>query len=199
MKIERRSIFWLVLGLIAVLLLVVWQSGRLLSPPAPVVKGPVGGDFTLMSANGPVALKDFRGKVVLLYFGYTYCPDICPTSLASTAAGLKRLMPEELAKVAVIFVSVDPERDSPAHMKIYAEFFHPQMIGVTGTPEVLAEVARRYGVFYARQKMETAGGGYVIDHTAETYVIDPSGALRDKILHAAPAEQVAAAIRKYLP
>jgi protein SCO1/2 len=157
-----------------------------------------GGDFTLQSAGGPVALKDFRGKLVLVYFGYTYCPDVCPTSLAATAAGLKLLEADEAGQVAMIFVSVDPERDTPARLKEYAEFFHPAIVGVTGTPENLAEIAKRYGVFYARQKVETAGGGYVVDHTSDTYVIGREGQLLSKIAHAAPPDEVAAEIRRRL-
>ncbi len=174
-----------------------WQP-TLPERPLPMAAAPAGGDFTLQSAGGPVSLKDFRGKVVLVYFGYTYCPDICPTSLAATAEGLKLLTPEELARVAVIFISVDPERDTPARLKEYAEFFHPAIVGVTGTAEEVAAIARRYGVFYARQSVETAGGGYVVDHTADTYIVAADGRLDGKIAHASPADQVAAEIRKRL-
>jgi protein SCO1/2 len=174
-----------------------WQP-ELPERPLPVAAAPAGGDFTLQSAAGPVALQDFRGKVVLVYFGYTYCPDICPTSLAATAEGLKLLSPEELARVAVIFVSVDPERDTPARLKEYGEFFHSAIVGVTGTAAEVAAIARRYGVFYARQPVETAGGGYVVDHTSDTYIIGADGRLDGKIAHAAPPEQVAAEIRKRL-
>ena len=177
-----------------------WQpdlDGR--SPTSSsAVAGLEGGDFTLKSADGPVSLADFRGKVVLLYFGYTYCPDVCPTSLAATAAGLNQLKPEELARVATLFVSVDPERDTPERLKEYARFFHPSIVGMTGTPAEVAAAAKRYGVFYARQKVETAGGGYVVDHTSETYVIAPDGRLAGKLPHAAPPEQVVAEIRKNL-
>lgn len=166
--------------------------------PLPKAELPPGGDFTLQSSTGPVSLHDHAGKLVLLYFGYTYCPDVCPTSLAATAEGLKLLTPEELARVAMIFVSVDPERDTPARLKEYAEFFHPQIAGVTGAPATLAEVARRYGVFYARQKVETAGDGYVVDHTSDTYIIAPDGKLVGRIAHATPPDQVAAAIRRTL-
>ena len=103
-------------------------------PRLPIVEG---GDFTLQSASGPVSLKDYRGKLVLVYFGYTFCPDICPTSLAATAEGLKQLSPEELARVAMIFVSVDPKRDTPERLKEYVEFFHPSIVGVTGSAEVV--------------------------------------------------------------
>ena len=166
--------------------------------PLPRAALAEGGDFTLQSADGPVSLKDFRGKVVLVYFGYTYCPDICPTSLAATAEGLKQLTPEELARVAMILVSVDPKRDTPARLKEYAGFFHQAIFGVTGTPEEIAAIAKRYGVFYAEQKVETAGGGYVVDHSADTYVISADGRLAGKIAHATPPEQVVEIIRKFL-
>jgi len=164
-------------------------------PRAQIVKG---GDFTMQSATGPVSLSDFKGKLVLLYFGYTYCPDVCPTSLASTAEGLKQLTPEESAKVAMIFISVDPKRDTPARLKEYAEFFHPSIVGVTGSAEVIAEAAKRYGVFYAEQKVATAGDGYVVDHSSDTFIVAPDGTVVGKIAHATPPDQVAVAIRKYL-
>lgn len=164
-------------------------------PRAQIVKG---GDFTMQSATGPVSLSDFKGKLVLLYFGYTYCPDVCPTSLASTAEGLRQLTPGELAKVAMIFISVDPKRDTPARLKEYAEFFHPSIVGVTGSAEVVAEAAKRYGVFYAEQKVATAGDGYVVDHSSDTFIVAPDGAVVGKIAHATPPDQVAVAIRKYL-
>lgn len=157
-----------------------------------------GGDFTLQSADGPLVLGDYHGQVVLVYFGYTYCPDVCPTSLAATAAGLKLLTPAEQARVKVIFVSVDPERDTPARLKEYAAFFHPNIVGATGTAAALADIARRYGAFYAKQPAATAGGSYVVDHSSETYVVAPDGRLVGKLPHAAAPAQVAAEIRKHL-
>ena len=119
-----ERILMTIAGLLAALVLglaIFWQP-ELPERPLPKPALPEGGDFTLQSADGPVSLKDFRGKVVLVYFGYTYCPDICPTSLAATAEGLKQLTPEELARVAMIFVSVDPKRDTPARLKEYVNF-----------------------------------------------------------------------------
>lgn len=155
-----ERILMLIAGLLATLVIglaIFWQP-EIPERPLPKAALQAAGDFTLQSAAGPVSLKDYRGKVVLIYFGYTYCPDVCPTSLAATAQGLALLKPEELAKVAMIFISVDPERDTPARLKDYAEFFHPSIVGVTGTPDKVADVAKRYGVFYARQKVDTAGG-----------------------------------------
>lgn len=189
-----------VAGLLAILiagLFFFWEP-ELPERPLPQAVKPSAGDFTLQSANGPVSLKDYRGRLVLLYFGYTYCPDICPTSLALTSEALRRLTPEEQARVASIFISVDPERDTPARLKEYVEFFHPGLVGLTGSKEALAETAFRYGVFFARQKLDSAGNGYVIDHTADTYVIGADGQLLDKIAHATPPDQVVTKLRQYL-
>lgn len=182
----------LVLGLA-----VFWQP-ELPERPLPRAGLAAGGDFTVQSANGPVALADFRGKVVLLYFGYTYCPDVCPTSLAATAAGLQQLTSAERSQVAMIFISVDPQRDIPARLKEYAEFFDPGIVGATDSPERIAELARRYGVIYASQQVATAGQGYVVDHSSDTLIVDPAGRLAGKIAHATPPDQVAAALRNFL-
>lgn len=187
-------------GFLAILLLGLaffWQPA-LTDRPLPPAALPAGGDFTLQSADGDVSLGDFRGKLVLVYFGYTYCPDVCPTSLAATSDGLRLLTADEQARVAMIFVSVDPQRDTPARLKEYVAFFHSAIVGVTGKPEDIAEIARRYGVFYAVQKVETAGGGYVVDHSADTFVVGPDGRLQGRIVHATPPAQVAAEIRKRL-
>ncbi|MBS1139066.1 MAG: Electron transport protein SCO1/SenC [Proteobacteria bacterium] len=195
-----ERILMVIAGLLALVVAGValfWQP-EMPERPLPRAIIAAGGDFTLQSASGPVSLKDYRGKLVLLYFGYTFCPDICPTSLAATSEGLKQLKPEELAQVAMIFVSVDPKRDTPERLKEYVEFFHPTIVGVTGTAENIAEIAKRYGVFYAEQKVETAGGGYVVDHSADTFIVAPDGQLVGKIAHATPPDQVVVAIRKYL-
>jgi protein SCO1 len=155
-------------------------------------------DFTLHSASGPVHLSDFRGKVVLLYFGYTFCPDICPTSLAATSRALASLAPEDLARVQTLFVSVDPARDTPEHLAEYAGFFHPSILGVTGTDEEVAVAARPYGVVYARHAVEGASG-YVVDHSAFTYLVAPDGHLAARLPHAARAPLVVAELAKWLP
>lgn len=164
----------------------------------PLAAAPVGGDFILDGPKGPVALHDFVGKLVLLEFGYTYCPDICPTSLSILAQALEKLTPGELAKVQAIFVSVDPERDTVERLVEYTNFFHPAIVGLTGTTDRLAEIAGRYGATFVRQENASAGG-YVIDHTALTYIIDAQGRLVASLPHATPAEQLVAEIRKYLP
>lgn len=164
----------------------------------PLAAPPAGGDFALDGPRGAFALASLRGKLVVLMFGYTYCPDICPTALSVIAQGLEKLTPAELAKVQVLFVSVDPERDSVARLAEYTTFFHPSIIGLTGRPAQLAEVAGRYGAAFVRQDNVSAGG-YVVDHTALTYLIDRDGHLVANLPHALPPEQLATEIRKHLP
>lgn len=164
----------------------------------PLAALPAGGDFTLDGPRGTVSLRDFRGKLVLLQFGYTYCPDICPTSLALLAQALDALTPEERARVQALFVSVDPERDDVARLAEYTAFFHSGILGLTGPLPRLAELTSRYGAVFARVESASAGG-YVIDHTALTYLVDAEGRLVASLPHATPPEQLAAEIRKYSP
>lgn len=159
---------------------------------------PTGGDFTLDGPQGPVALHDYAGKLVLLYFGYTYCPDICPTSLMVWQQALAALSPAEMAKVQPILVSVDPERDTIDRLADYAQFFHPRMIGLTGKPEQLKEITGRYGAVFARVEGASAGT-YVVDHTAMTYVVDARGQLVASLPHGASVEQLLTEIRQSLP
>ncbi|PWB49118.1 MAG: SCO family protein [Nitrosomonadales bacterium] len=172
-----------------------WQpDARQPHSPIPLAAAPSGGDFTLQSANGPVSLHDFRGKVVLVYFGYTFCPDICPTSLAFTSQALNALDKDELARTQALFISVDPERDTLEKLKEYGTFFHPGILGLTGTPEAIAATARQYGASYRKQDTGSAGG-YVVDHSSSTYVVDSNGKLVATLQHGTPPAEVVKAIR----
>lgn len=162
------------------------------------VSSQFGGDFTLQRADGtPLQLSDFHGKVVLLYFGYTACPDVCPTSLATTAAALKTLSPEELAQIQPIFISVDPERDNGERLMKYAQYFHPSFIGVTGTPAQLAQVAKQYGVFYRKVDSNSAMG-YLIDHSSQMYLVSKDGKSVTVLPHGTIPDTVAAQLRQQL-
>lgn len=175
-------------------LAVFWQP----APPEGAAGGAAAfGDFTLQAADGPLDSRSLRGKLVLVYFGYTYCPDICPTSLSIIATALGQLTPEELARVQTVFISVDPERDTPARLKDYTAFFHPNIVGVTGTAEQVAATARLYGAAYMRQDVGSSAG-YVVDHTSWTYLMAPDGRLVAKLPHATAAAQVTAEIRRWL-
>ncbi len=175
-----------------------WLNQRLGVPEQANPYATVGGDFTLQSADGPVSLHDFRGKVVLVYFGYTSCPDICPTSLTTMAGAMKLLTPEEREQVRGIFISVDPERDRPQGMKEYAAYFHPNFVGVVGTPAQTAEIAARYGVYYKKAPYDESAMGYGVDHSSTIYVVDRQGRVVDQIMHGATPEKVAASLRRVL-
>ncbi|WP_242469638.1 SCO family protein [Rhabdochromatium marinum] len=174
------------------------QPARLNAEPDSALESAPGGDFVLQSADGPVALADFRGQLVLLYFGYTACPDVCPTNLAMLAATLRALEPQERARVQALFVSVDPQRDHPAHLKQYVEYFHPDILGLTGTEAELNALTQRYGAVYRRVEDEDSALGYLIDHSAATYLIDTQGQLREAFAHATAPEQMLATLRTYL-
>lgn len=156
-----------------------------------------GGDFTLRSIEGPVSLSDYRGKVVLLYFGYTWCPDVCPTSLSLMAQALSQMTERQVRQVQGIFVSVDPERDTPERLAEYTDYFHPNIIGVTGTAEEVAEVAGQYGVAYRKAESDSATG-YLVDHSSFTYVLDQEGELVTRLGHGAPPKEILQAVRPLL-
>ena len=161
-------------------------------------EAPPGGDFTLQSKYGPVSLKDFRGKVVFLYFGYTKCPDICPTSLAFITETLTSLSDEELEKVKGIFVSVDPKRDTPEDLAEYVEYFHPNFVSVTGSEKEIAAVSKLYGAQYYEVELEGSAFGYAVNHSAAVYLIQPDGGLRFIFPHATPSSVMLEAVRYLL-
>ncbi|MDQ5768548.1 SCO family protein [Thiothrix subterranea] len=179
-----------------------WIAAGFFSPDAVVSDAalplPQGGDFTLQGVNGAVNLRDFRGKTVVLYFGYTACPDICPTSMATLKAALGQLNAAELQQVQGLFVSVDPERDTLAHIQRYVGYFHHSLIGVSGEQAQLQEITRRYNAFYRKVDVPGSAMAYTIDHSAILYVIDKQGQVREQVQHAVPPAELAAAIRRWL-
>lgn len=136
-----------------------------------------GKDFHLTDHTGkPRTLADFRGKVVVVFFGYTHCPDVCPTTLSEMAAVMKRLG-KDAARVQVLFVTLDPARDTPELLAQYVPSFYPTFLGLFGDEAATRETARNFKVFY--QKQETGSKvGYTLDHAANTFVYDPAGRLR---------------------
>ena len=133
-------------------------------------------DFKLTGANGDVSLSDYRGKLVLIYFGYTFCPDICPATLANVGQSLKELG-AKADDVQLIMISLDPERDTPEKLAEYVGHFHPSFIGVTGSQDDLDKIASLYGIFYEKTE-GSANTGYLINHTATLLVIDREGYLK---------------------
>jgi protein SCO1/2 len=135
-----------------------------------------GKELNLPDHNGKMrTLADFRGRVVTVFFGFTHCPDACPTTLVEMAQVMRELGPDA-ARVQVLFVTVDPERDTPAVLAQYVPSFHPEFLGMCGDAEATARVAKEFKVFY--QKQPSKDGGYSVDHSAGTYVFDREGRLR---------------------
>ena len=136
-----------------------------------------GHDFKLVDHNGtPRTLADYRGKAVVLFFGYTQCPDFCPTTLAELAEAMKRLGPDA-ERVQVLFVTVDPERDTPALLKKYVPAFDPRFMGLYGDADATARTAKEFKVIYQKRPGQTPGT-YTMDHSAGTFIFDPNGKLR---------------------
>ncbi len=155
-----------------------------------------GGDFTLQSANGPVSLAGLRGNVVAIYFSYLNCADICPTYLAALAQALRSLPAAESAQVQPLFITLDPERDGTQAMAAYAAAFHPSLLGLTGSAEEIARVAKAYGVLHKRRAAK--GGGYDIDHSSMLHVIGRDGKLRERLPHDASVRWIAESLRRAL-
>ncbi|MEJ2619558.1 MAG: SCO family protein [Candidatus Thiodiazotropha sp.] len=196
----QRSILIIVslaLAVSLVLVLLFWQPQIGGHAAIPLRAVPQGGEFSLDSYQGEVSLEDFRGSVVFLYFGYTWCPDICPTNLSMISAVLDEMSESERVKVQPIFVSVDPARDTVQRLKEYVEYFHPRLLGLTGDAATIAEVAGRYGAAY-QIHAEEGVDNYVVDHTADTYLIGVDGKLAKIFPHGTDSQVLLTAVRALL-
>lgn len=172
----------------------------LLSEYAPQGAGaalPDGGDFVLQSADGPLDSRALRGRVLLLYFGYTSCPDVCPTTLTDMGKAIASLTPGEQQRVNGIFVSVDPARDTVERLAAYAPYFHPRILSATGNEAHLLTVTSRYAATFRRVPIE-GSESYAMEHPASVYVIDPGGQLVQRIAHGSPQAVWQRAIRDAL-
>lgn len=136
-----------------------------------------------LTQNGKTTtLADFQGKLVLIYFGYASCPDVCPTALGLLGSALKELTPAEIAQIQPLFISVDPERDHGEKLLAYARYFHPSFLGLTGTPKEIQQAAAQFGAFYAKVNSDSAMG-YLVDHTSNTYLLGKNGKLLKTLPH----------------
>jgi protein SCO1/2 len=174
------------------------------SQPAPAFRGGLfeppraAPDFELQGSHGqPLKLSAYQGKVVALYFGFTYCPRICPVSLAHLTRALEQLGPAA-SDVQVVFVSVDPERDTPERMREFLEFFNPSFLGATGTPQQLEAVRKEFGISAKKTVSAIQKLGYEVHHSSFVYLIDRKGRLRLLMPFGKTAEDLAHDIRLLL-
>lgn len=163
----------------------------------PLLAGSLGGDFQLRAEDGSYwSTQKARGKVIVVTFGYSFCPDICPTALATIAAAMQELGAES-DQVQPLFISLDPDRDTPEKLARYARWFHPRMIGLSGTPQELGQVAEHYRVRYS-----FVGKGqkehYTLNHSANLYLIDAEGRLSGMLPYGLPPDALVRAIRPLL-
>jgi protein SCO1 len=158
----------------------------------------IGGPFALTDQNGIMRTeKDYRGKYTLVFFGYTYCPDVCPTTLAVMSAALDKLG-ARADKLVPLFITVDPKRDTPEKLKSYLGSFDPRFVGLTGEPKDIAAVAKEYRVYYREHPAEN-GGEYTVDHSGVIYLMDPNGAFVANYSLETSPEAMAADLAKKIP
>ena len=156
----------------------------------------IGGPFQLVDHNGkPFGDSDLKGKWHLVFFGYTHCPDTCPTTLNELALALDKLGPQR-DRFGIVLISVDPERDTPEILKSYVASFDGPIVALTGTPDAVAQAAKAYRVYYA--KHPRPDGGYDMDHSAVIYVMDPEGHFTATFTPDSPAEAIAQRLQKLL-
>ena len=156
----------------------------------PLKKDFSGGDFTLKSAAGPLSLKDLRGSVILIFFGYTGCPTVCPISLATIANVYTKMSRAGIQETRALFISLDPERDNLELLDRYTKYFHPNIIGLTDEISVLKKVAEKYGVKYKKTLVPDSTLGYVISHSSDIIIVDRDGVLRMTVPHDIDADHL---------
>lgn len=161
-------------------------------------EGKAAPEFTKLAADGqPLRLSDLRGKVVLIFFGYTSCPDVCPTTLTEAKQVLDGLG-DQAADVRYLFITVDPERDTAQKLAAYTQAFHPAIVGVTGDLQGLAQARADYGVIAEKQELPGSAIGYVINHTARLFLVDTAGDLRLSYAYGTPPQDILADVRHLL-
>jgi protein SCO1 len=181
-------------GVASIVLVVVLVSGR--DPIPSAGASAIGGPFRLTDQDGKtVTDKDLHGHPFLVFFGFTHCPDVCPTALFEISEVLGKLGPDA-QKVSALFVTVDPERDTPEQMKDYLSSFNPRLVGLTGDPTAIAAVAKEYRVYV--KKVPLDNGDYTMDHTALVYLMDKDGRFVAPFNLKRSAEDAAADLRRYL-
>ena len=171
------------------------------SGEAPLAGAKIGGSFTLTNQDGgQTSDTDFEGKYRIIYFGYSYCPDVCPVDLQKLMQGLKLAEKNDPAladKIQPIFISIDPERDRPEQLKQYVSAFHPRLIGLTGTNEEIAEVAKKYLIIYGKQD-NAESTEYLVDHSRQAYLFGPKGEPVALLPYDGTPQEIAGEIKRWM-
>lgn len=168
-----RLMLWLVVGFVALgMVVLIWRQSQP-QQTASTTLGTIGGPFTLTGTDGrPFASSRLNGKPAAIFFGFTHCPDVCPTTLARLAK-LRRQLGQGDDALAIVFVTVDPERDTPAELGNYLTLYDTPVVGLTGSPAQIEQIKKQFGIY--SRKVEQPGGGYSVDHTASVILLDRNG------------------------
>lgn len=164
---------------------------------SPLAKMNIGGNFMLHAADEDIYLTDYKGKVVLMFFGYTSCPDICPTTLFTLGSVLNKLAEEEAEKVKILFISVDPERDTPEIIDKYTQYYHADILGISGSKQEIDAVVKQYASAYRKIKSDSAIG-YLVDHSSAIYLVNPDGDLVNLLPGDSAVDSIVETIRNLL-
>ncbi len=180
---------------------------NILTAPSPMLESQknssqgmdIGGPFTAISHNGhAVTEKDFLGKFLIVYFGYTYCPDVCPTGLTEISTAID-MIGSDADSVVPIFVTVDPERDTPEYLKEYISYFHPRMVGLSGTSKQISKIAKAYKVYFSKGDHASADpDDYIINHSAFAYLMGKDGKYLTHFSYGVSAQEIAKRVKEYL-
>ena len=192
---------WIIIGMALVLAMaILWQRAASV-PQGNLAGSSLGGAFALVNQDGkPVTDRDFAGQYRLMYFGYTFCPDVCPTDVGFIARGLvdfEKLSPERGARVTPIFITVDPERDDVAAVKAFVSAFHPRLVGLTGTPTAITAAQKTFGI-YSKKVATSDPENYLVDHFAVIYLFGPDGAPIAFLPHGSTAADVTQMLEAYV-
>jgi protein SCO1/2 len=195
---KPQRMLYAVMGLLLAVLLLGAGGFLWLSSGSGNASMGIGGPFTLEDGGGKVVTdRDFRGAYMLVYFGYTFCPDVCPTTLTAVADAVERLGPDA-GKLRPVFITVDPKRDTPPVVAKYAAAFGPGIIGLTGTPEQIAQVAKAYRVYYAEHRTGSGPNDYSMDHSSVLYLMGPQGDFIAPLRADQSGEEMASELRKLI-
>ena len=198
LRLLALAILGFAIGGLLALLFVPGFREKLLPGPPSIGRALVGGPFALIDHTGRrVTEQDFQGRHMLVLFGFTFCPDVCPSGLQVMAAALDRLG-RKGERVTPVFITIDPERDTPAQLAQYVPSFHPRLVGLTGTADEVAAAARAYRVYFKKVKDEKSSAAYTIDHTALIYLMGPDGDYIAHFTHTMGADTIAERLAKLL-
>ncbi|SDL88341.1 protein SCO1/2 [Modicisalibacter muralis] len=194
----RKQRLWIALGgvTVAVALVVIWWVQQLRNGD---VEMPQGGPITLPSTTGEFSLAELGdNQLAVLFFGYTYCPDVCPMSLAVMRQTLASLDESQRKRLVPVLISVDPERDTLARLEEYVGYFGPRFIGATGSQAQLKDIAERYGVIWRKVETPDSAMDYSVDHTSSLYIVDREGEILQRVLYSPTPHALTAAVEQVL-